>query len=274
MALTPTTRSGFVNSGTTATTASFTPSNNCLLVAVVAENLSGRAGAVPTVTGGGLTWTKRLEIHSSTNDNSNLSQIWTAPVGTAASMTVSAAANGNVDGDIALAVIEFTGYDTGTPTGATHTFQTGSRSGVYNGALSATTAADSYVVGIGTTDSGTVTAGASWTSWANGAIGFVDPRAEYRSGALTTLDWAALNSSFSVSTCGLEIKAASAATKAIPLFRRRRMPWARHFRWRPSPHGGLIVPVRRPGIVWPGLVAGLGRDRPRKLLQIKQAIGA
>jgi hypothetical protein len=79
----------------TATSASFTPASGSLLVLVVnaGEADTNRAGSA-SVSGGGLTWTKRQENGSAFNGGGTNTEayvaIWTAPVVTGASMTVAA----------------------------------------------------------------------------------------------------------------------------------------------------------------------------------------
>src|SRR5262245_17117300 len=172
MALTPTVRATANNAtdavGPDVTTASFTPSNNSLLVAVALSqtNLSDVATTVISISGGGLTWTNRANTPLSGGTNM-CGAIWTAPVTTGASMTVTITGSNVVNdenyGAVTVAVIEFTGYDTATPTGVSLAAVTGSRSGAYSPALSGTSAATSYVVVGGVVDFGTATKGSSWT---------------------------------------------------------------------------------------------------------------
>jgi hypothetical protein len=69
-------------------TAAFTPADNSLLV--VCANCSGDGAGADTyaVTGGSLTWTERAHRDHSNNNNRGTASIWTAPVTTGASMTV------------------------------------------------------------------------------------------------------------------------------------------------------------------------------------------
>src|SRR5262245_55783959 len=224
MALTPTVRVTTFNAtdalDPTVTSASFTPSNNSLLVAIITtQNATGGdcIAGVATVapSGGGLTWTRRAAASTAASLVVNAG-VWTAPVTTGASMTVATSASGvKSQGFVSLTVIEFTGYDTATPTGVTLGTSTGSRSGAYSPALSGTSASDSYVVVGGIADAGTATKGSSWTqahdfsAISGGTDG--EGNIEYITGAQTAANWAALDSSFSTAVAGIEIKAAATA---------------------------------------------------------------
>ena len=196
------------------TTTTFTPSNSSILVVLAVSQNQGTATGSPAISGGGLTYTSRAKARSSGNF-AMWAEIWTAPVATGASMTVTVNNSGNTAfGAVSVAVVDLTGYDTTTPTGVNVQATTGARSGAYSPALSGTAAADSIVLIAGGTDFGTATKHASWTDIYTGtaAAGGTDHKfsMSYRSGALTTADWAALDSSFSTAAAGIEIKAAAA----------------------------------------------------------------
>ena len=81
----------------TATLASFTPADGSLLVAVaLCGDPSGSGPGTLTVSGGGLTWTKRAEYKDAISYGAALS-IWTAPVSTGASTSVVATHTPNSD---------------------------------------------------------------------------------------------------------------------------------------------------------------------------------
>lgn len=114
-----------------ATSSSFTPSNNSLIVAaiIIINGPVGGVGGVAdvrtglVVSGGGLTWTKRLGPNGGTTANYTAAhEIWTAPVVTGASMTINIAHvdNNGIDPSQAnFNVVDFTGYDAGSPIGGT-----------------------------------------------------------------------------------------------------------------------------------------------------------
>jgi hypothetical protein len=122
-----------------------------------------------------------------------------------------------------LTVIEFTGYDTGTPTGVTLAALTGSRSGSYSPSLSGTSSSDSYVVAGGYADDGTATKGAAWTEAHDFAAlaGFAHGNIEYIEGAVSAANWAALDSIWSTSAVAVEIKAAGGGGGFVPYPRPR-----------------------------------------------------
>lgn len=122
--------------GATVVTASFTPPNNSFLVACLEADTSAAEAFTMTASGGGLTWTKQAERNGTDTTAGGYAGIFTAPVTTGASMTVTltrtqAAAN---SGRMSLKVYVLTGADNGgtpvdtitasnTGTGATQTDQ-------------------------------------------------------------------------------------------------------------------------------------------------------
>ncbi|MGH9252584.1 MAG: hypothetical protein ACRD0W_24165 [Acidimicrobiales bacterium] len=105
-------------------TSSFTPPNDSLLVVCVSmmrvSSSDDPSGAI-TCSGGGLTFTSRLAFGSSGQVFALGLRIFTAPVTTGASMTITAGSGGIDTQHYAVSVLAYTGYDTGTPTGATGT---------------------------------------------------------------------------------------------------------------------------------------------------------
>lgn len=169
-----------VGNAVAATTTSFTPPNNSLLV-VVTNLLNDDDGdnmwTNNQVTGGGLTWTQRAHAQGTNAGfpeyNSGL-EIWTAPVTTGSSMTVTAANSNGVSGSafsdgarIGIQIMAFTGYDSADPIGvATSSNNIGNTTG--NMTLPSTTdltstvlAARSFVAA--TTDSTSASPGTGWT---------------------------------------------------------------------------------------------------------------
>ena len=193
------------------TTGSFTPSDNSLLVVAATSQAESGTIALAISDSVGLTWTSRASSPASSFNMA--SRIWTAPVTTGVSMTVTVSTTDGF-GAVALAVVDLTGYDTGTPTGVNLAANTGSRSGAYSPALSGTSAADSIVIAAGATDFGTATKGASWTDIydVQSATGGTQHQIniEYIASAVSAANWAALDSSFATTAVAIEIKAAAA----------------------------------------------------------------
>jgi hypothetical protein len=113
-------------SSMTLSTSSFTPANNSLLVVAVGIINLGTSGT-KGVSGGGLTWTKRIGSSpqyygGSPPDYYGTVEIWTAPVTTGASMTVTATTtevSGSDPGKISIHVVNYKNYNTTTPVGTT-----------------------------------------------------------------------------------------------------------------------------------------------------------
>jgi hypothetical protein len=166
-------------STTNLATASFTPRNNSLLVAVVGGAAEDGVPTV-TVTGGGLTWTRRVNVN---NNSSNFpswhtfSEIWTAPVTTGVAMTGTLSVNRFTDGKF-MVVYQYTGHDSASPFGATATGFRDDATGRWSMNLSATPAVTSDVIATVAinnwdgTGSDNVSYGTGWTElYKNGAIG-------------------------------------------------------------------------------------------------------
>lgn len=207
------------------TGATFTPPSNSLLV-VSTLMMSNQANGTETVSGGGLTWTKRLTfvspIHPSGYEYTQ--EIWTAPVGTASSMAITVDATGNSGTDptrVNVQVVAFTGYDMVAPVGAT---ASGSSlgAGAATITLSAAPATNSVVVATkGTADvnntNSLATPGTGWTEVFDQATsyGYGDMETQVRTGsnstAVTWNDMAdpAGASLWEASALALEIKAAN-----------------------------------------------------------------
>lgn len=230
------------------TSEAFTPSNNSLLGVLVTSQNEGTGQTSPTISGGSLTYTSRAKARSGGNF-AMWAELFTAPVGTGASMQVTVDNGATSFGAVAVAVVDLTGYDTTTPTGVNLQAVTGSRGGAYSPALSGTSAADSIVLIAGCTDVGTATKHASWTDIYTGsaAAGGTDHKFQmaYRLGALTTADWAALDSSFSTAAAAIEIKAAAGGAATSKPFRRRSTRFfTRGFSFAAAPPR-LIVPKHK-----------------------------
>lgn len=215
------------NSGSTHVSGSFTPPNNSLLVAVYSKVGNGTYGSsVSSVSGGGLTWTKRLSVGpmysngGSPPDYYLISEIWTAPVTTGSSMTVSAS-DGYASGDQSyiLQVVGYTAYDSSSPTGASVTRENLADTGALSITLSASPANTSEVIaGRARVDhSGyntSATPGVGWTEIydVSRGGGYNDLQTQARSGSTsTTVAWVDVddtpgNNNLAFQSFALEIK--------------------------------------------------------------------
>jgi hypothetical protein len=129
-------------SGTSATTASFTPPADSLLLAVLRYNSgNGDSPGTPTCSGGSLTWT--LREHAKHPDTPNGADggvaVFTA-VGAGASMTVTSGSSGTLATGAALKVMVVTDSSGGTP-GATGFVKGGSTAGLASVGLTINTTA-------------------------------------------------------------------------------------------------------------------------------------
>lgn len=208
MALARTTRIGTASAtsiGTAAyTTTSFTPADGSILVAAAFVGFSSANGTwAPTIsdTAGG-TWTQRASVSSTAGGWASGIRVWTRPVVTGASMTVSFDQGAvSVDGGYAVSIIEFTGQDGTTPQfGATAKVAAGT-DGADNVVLTATPATADYALGFLGRDmnSGTATSSPGATGPFTELQDFttsagVGMESEERTGSTsTTVDWADLN---------------------------------------------------------------------------------
>lgn len=210
------------------TTGSFTPPNNSLLVVGEAyiENAGTTTNPIGTLTisGGGWTYTNALSLTVSPTAFPTSTIIWTAPVTTGASMTLTLDAGARDAGMYAVSVVAYTGYDTGTPTGAT-----GSTSAQPNNSttanpisltLNAAPATTSEVFAPVAMDKDVLgtTPGSGWTELydlENTTWGGM--QSQVRTGSTSTsVDWVDLRGGggvlFNYSALALEIKAAAASS--------------------------------------------------------------
>lgn len=116
-----------------------TPQSNALLVVFVFYIGTTTPGTTGALSGGGLTWSN--EVRSSTGASGGYFwniEIWTAPVGVAASTTLNYA-NASItitDARVQVSAFSYTGYDTVTPTGGRGSWDT-TTDGVGSGTLDA-----------------------------------------------------------------------------------------------------------------------------------------
>jgi hypothetical protein len=227
MALARTDLGAFSRAGTSSpfVTSSFTPPDNSLLVVVIScEDCPTTFSADIAVSGGSLTWTKRLAVD---NDADEGIAIFTAPVTTGASMTLSITGQGtNLSGLYARA-FAYTGYNVGSPIGATATYSLASPGvGTATGlsiTLSGAPATDSVVLA-----AIEVAADAGAGSAPGGSGGFTEifdeelpatwqfNQVQVRTGsASTTVDWThPMIQDYRRTAAALEIKAAAASVTA------------------------------------------------------------
>lgn len=214
------------NFGTGAfTTSSFSPpSNSLLVVAVLAiENAATSTSFLAELTiasSNGLTFTNRVETEASPTAFGLAIRIWTAPVTTGTSMTLTLDCGTRSIGTYATSVVAYTGYDTGTPVGGTgsnfHDGITGTPTAA-SLTLNASPAATSEVFGAAGMDksSANATPGAAFTEihdLFNSDWGGLET--EIRTGSTsTTVDWVDLipggGTLFNYGVVGLAVNVAS-----------------------------------------------------------------
>ena len=148
------------------TTSSFTPPDSSLLV-VAATAMEDGGTTDPsgdmTISGGSLTWTSRAVIGKAPTFSQGL-RIWSAPVTTGASMTVTLDCGSRSIWRYVVSIVAYTGYDTGSPVGATATNGNPTVDGQVVLTLSGNPADGSEVLGALATDTAvSSTPGAGWT---------------------------------------------------------------------------------------------------------------
>jgi hypothetical protein len=189
------------------TSAAFTPTSNSLLIAMIAlEN--GGAGdlttGTSTVSGGGWTWTRRGRVAD--NDGAPpytaILELWTAPVTTGASMSLTVANTATNDTDpahVAIQVVDVTGYNVTIPIGAT---ASGINLGAAAGTITLSAAPDAASVVVACrqyqlldSSNSTATPGSGWTEIYDefASFGYGGLQSQSRTGSTSTsVDWADL----------------------------------------------------------------------------------
>lgn len=223
----------FGASATGPTTASFTPANSSLLVAFLEliDDGSGSFGTSLSITDtAGLTWTRRVNLPRAGGFKCQGS-IWTAPVTTGASMTVTFGMSGVTANEWNWRVVEYTGHNAGAPVGGIGSLADDTTDGPFSFTLDASPATDSLVEGFMGVDgdlSGTVgvTPGATFTADnVDGSASVATySELEFRTGSTsTTVDWVDVKTGtmtiFSVAGMGIEIKASGGGGGSRGLFR-------------------------------------------------------
>ena len=233
---------------TVVASASFTPTNNSLQIAILSLYARLESGSADftgvTCSGGGLTWTNRLStLNQSTAGSGQI--IFTAPVTTGASTTLTAANFPTVYQFLSqwqwrFLVLETTGHDVSTPTGATATGRN-LGPGSVTITLSSSPSTNSIVVASRNVNHATfsgenATEGAGWTELSDQINDgqHVDVQSQYRgSSTSTSVTWATLVSSGTTPTdaceIAIELMMAAAATKAPPPFRKALRFFTRSF---------------------------------------------
>jgi hypothetical protein len=218
---------GEVNTADAYVTASFTPPDDSLLVVAV-EMMENSGTTDPTgdmtVAGGGWTYTPQVSIGGPASWSMGV-KIWTAPVTTGASMTLTVDAGARIAFHYSVAVVAYTGYDTGSPVGATGTFLDESTpDGAQAITLSGAPFATSEVLAVVGFDKETVgcTPGSGWTELYDvHAGGSGGAQIQIRTGSTSTsVDWddvhTGTGSIFKALGAALEIKAAGGAPPEGP----------------------------------------------------------
>jgi hypothetical protein len=196
------------------TTGSYTSVNNSLLVAVVGvlTNDTSTSSNIATANSAMTGWTKRVSIDQAEFDAaySGCLEMWTKAVATGGSETatwtnsVTTTAGSFDPVRVAFQIFSLTGYDTGTPTGATATDSTLGTSGTGALTLSGSPATSSMVIAArmihqnGTTNI-TGTPGSGWTEIYDhdtvaGSEGYACLNTQQRTGSTSTaVAWTEIN---------------------------------------------------------------------------------
>jgi hypothetical protein len=214
------------------TSGSFTPPDNSLIVLHVGlVSFNGDVTGGLSVSGGGLTWTRRAGPNGANiGSYFGVHEIWTAPVTTGASMTINITNSHTNDDGVSVAlvqVVSFTGYNTGTPVGGI-----ASATNITNPedadtiTLNATPDTNSIVTASryfnSDTEDSTATEGAGWTEVYDHitGLGYGALEMEVRGSSVSTsVSWADLVDSaytaWGMSRLAIEIRSASAIAGRI-----------------------------------------------------------
>lgn len=228
MAISETNHGGARGTAATVTKSSFTPSNNSLLVAVAGGVVEGTGDptAGTSISGGSLTWTKRVTAYYEDTPFGwgSILEIWTAPVATGSSMTVVWDPNSSTDA-CWVNVSEYTGYNTGSPIGTSGTTGGEGTFGAYGLTLPANPASDSYLVaGVcldaynGGSPTDPTTTGTGWTElYETGAVETYGNVMSRTGTTSTTVEWDNIDAEYSFAMGALEIQAAAGGGLSIPV---------------------------------------------------------
>ncbi len=213
------------------TTAAFTPPDNSIVVVIITameQVPSADPSASQTISDSvGLTWTSQLAIGNAAGGVGL--RMWTAPVTTGASMTITADCGASDIQQYTVHRYAYTGYNIGSPTGATASNGDAGADGALTITLSASPATDSEVIGVlsqemaGSGAGYAVTVGTGWTEIYEATVDtdFVHAQSQVRTGSTSTsVTWddiaaGGINASHTVAAA-LEIKAAAVGGGAAP----------------------------------------------------------
>ena len=220
----------------TFTSGVFTPPNNCLLVVFVVVACDcyltpTNLGTTPSLSGGGLTWTRQIwEPDNTSNHYPCGIGVFTAPVTTGASMSLTLSALGLTSANTAypsFRVNYVTGYNTSTPTGATAvgaSLGTGAVSITLSGAPAASSIIVAGITDTAHNDTQTgITGGTGWTTlnaYENVQGYWTLDATQYNTGTTsTTVPWqvACVSDTYETqAACALEILAAAGGGPTTP----------------------------------------------------------
>jgi hypothetical protein len=204
-------------------TDAFTPSNNSLAIAIVcfvANGDTGSEGNILTISDSAtLTWTSIAVTTASPNWTYGI-RAWRAPVTTGTSMTLTLDAGAEDVYAYRATVLDYTGYDTGSPSGGTIVGSDADGDGAASITLSSTPASDSeviaFVMKVISAGVGAVTPGSDFTELSGsdtGISGWAAFQGQTRTGSTsTTVGWDDLDvggSPLGATMLAFEIKAAA-----------------------------------------------------------------
>jgi hypothetical protein len=195
-----------------------------LIVLQIAQinNANGDPTLAVANTGTALTWTKQKTSTNGVGSTGAFAETWTAPNTTGQTVTIQLSAGAGKgaftsDGTAsAVAITAWTGYDTSTPLGLkAESNLNGSNTGTLSYSLGGTAASSSAVVAIiacdGDHGNAVVAGGSGWTEQyktQSGTSGWFRSTTESKAGAISTVDYGALNDPYQYASCAVEIRAA------------------------------------------------------------------
>jgi hypothetical protein len=206
-------------SNTAVTTAAFTTSNSSLLVVIggmLADNSAANRPTGLTISSSPtLTWTRQLTTGNPVQWGYGIA-IWTAPVTSGASTTVTIGMGTDLNNDIYIKPLGYTNYKTATPIGGTATGTDANGTGPASITLSSTPASTSEIIAVlsSVVNSGTatITPGSTFTEMdEQGETGWGYFEVQTKTGTTsTTVDWVDVGASASAPLeamlCALEIQ--------------------------------------------------------------------
>lgn len=229
------------------TSTAFTPASSSLLVvggAFVENNgtTTDSTSVFQISDSGGHTWTQQVTAIANPTAFCSLIKVWTTPIVTGASITVTLTTSGRTAGLYGISAVCYTGYNTGTPVGGTITgIQTSgfATPAPFTMTLSAAPATGDEVFGFVFADKSTTgtTQGSTFTEIDDlNNVNWGSLESEVRTGSTsTTADWVDLRpgggSLFSVAAGAIVIKAAASTYVRPPRPRPRQAVAQRFLGW-------------------------------------------